>query len=268
MTRARRVVAIALYTWSGAKRRWIVLAPPSLLVLLLVLQLPRVVHVATLFDAPAGDWQAIAGFADLVEAFYANCVVLGAIFALALGASSTGRRGVRHQIAPILARPMARSEFVLGRMVGLALVLGVFWLVPATIFEVIPWAVGSPVRMHPWAYLVPFTLHLLLLAAGMAVGSVLRTIPAVTVAAVGSWVVLLLGAGDDSPNRAWRIASAASRWVVPPLADLLQAAAPFVSPTTLWAHAALLVQSGAWVVILIVATAWRYEQIDFGPHSA
>lgn len=267
MTCAGRELAIAWYTWSGAKRRWIVFAPPSLLVLLLLLQLPRVVHVASLFDVPSGDWRAIAGFAELVEAFYANCIALGAIFALALGASSTGRRGVRHQIAPILARPLARSEFVLGRIVGLTLVLGVFWLIPAITFEGLRWAVGSPVRLHPLAYVVPFTLHLLLLAAGMAAGSVLRTIPAVTITAACCWVVLLLGVADDASSRTWQLLSTVSRWLVPPLADLLQAAAPFASPATLWTHAAVLAQTMAWIGILIVATVWRYERTDFGPRS-
>lgn len=267
MTRAGRVVTIAWYTWSGAKRRWIVFTPPALLGLLLLLQLPRVHRVASLFDASAGHWRAIAEFAELVEALYANCVVLGAIFALALGASSTGRRGVRHQIAPILARPLSRSEFVLGRLVGLASVLGVFWSIPAVAFEVLRWAVGSPVRLHPLAYLVPLSLHLLLVAAGMAAGSVLRTIPAVTAIAASCWGVLLLGIGEDSPHRSWQLSSAFSRWIVPPLADLIHATAPFASPATLWAHAALLIQTGAWIAIFVLATVWLHEQTDFGPRS-
>ena len=266
--RTGRVVTIAWYTWSGAKRRWIVFTPPALLVLLLLLQLPRVVHVASLFDASGTDWRAIAAFAELVEAFYANCIVLGAIFALTLGASSTGARGVRHQIAPILARPLSRSEFVLGRMAGLAAVLGVFWSIPAAIFEGLRWVVGSPVGLHPLAYLVPFTIHLLILAAGMAAGSVFRTIPAATVTAVCFWGVLGLGVSHDSTNEVWQRLSAASRWVLPPLADLLHAAAPFASQATLLTKVALLIQTGAWIVILLVVTVWRYQRSDFGPRAA
>jgi len=268
MIRTGRVVTIAWYTWSGAKRRWIVFAPPALLVLLLLLQLPRIVHVASLFDASASDWRAIAAFAEFVEALYANCIVLGSIFALTLGASSTGRRGVRHQIAPILARPLSRSEFILGRVVGLAAVLGVFWLIPATIFEGLRWVVGSPVRLHPLAYLVPFTVHLLILAAGMAAGSAFRTIPAATVTVVCFWGVLWLGSGHDSPDQAWQRLSAASRWFFPPLADLLHAAAPFASQAAFLTQAALLIQTGAWIVILVVVTIWCYERSDFGPRSA
>jgi hypothetical protein len=268
MIRSGRVVTIAWYTWSGARRRWILFAPPALLVLLLLLQLPRIVHVTSLFDGSGGDWRAIAGFAELVEALYANCIVLGAIFAVGLGASSTGRRGLRHQVAPILARPLSRSEFVLGRTAGLASVLAVYWLIPAAVFESLRYVVGAPVRLNPFAYVVPFALHLLLLAAGMAAGSLLRTIPAAAVTAACAWGVLLLGAGAGSSIDAWRLLSAATRWVVPPLADLLRASAPFLSPATLLAHAALLVQTGAWVAILVVATVWRFERIDFGSRSA
>ena len=268
MIRLSRVVTIAWYTWSGARRRWIVFAPPALLVLVLLLQLPRVAHVAALFDAPADDWRPIAAFAEFVEAFYANCVVLGAIFALALGASSTGRSGVRHQIAPILARPLSRSEFVLGRVVGLAMVLGVFWLIPAAMLEGIRWGVGSPVRLHPLAYLVPFALHLLILAAGMAAGSVFRTIPAAMVTSACVWGALWLRVGLESSTQAWQRLSAAARWVLPPLADLVHAAAPFASPATFVTQAALLIQAGAWIVILVVVVIWRHERSDFGPRSA
>ena len=268
MTRTGRVLAIARYTWSGARRRWIVFVPPALLVLLLLLQLPRVVHVASLFDAPAGNWCVVAGFAELVEAIYANCIVLGAIFAVALGASSTGRRGVRHQIAPVLARPLSRSEFVVGRVTGLVLLLVVFWLIPVAAFEVLRWVVGSPVRPHPLAYLVPFALHLLLVAAGMAVGSVFRTLPAAFATVGLSWVVLFLASVDESSSQAWQRLSAASRWVVPPLADLLHAANPFASPVTLALHSALLAQTAAWIGIFLVLTIWRYERTDFGPRSS
>jgi ABC-type transport system involved in multi-copper enzyme maturation permease subunit len=188
--RPKHVLAIARYTWSGAWRRWVVFVPPALLVLLLLFQLPRVIHVASLFDEPDESWRAIAGFAELVEAVYSNCIVLGTIFALALGTSSTGRGGVRRQIAPILARPLSRFDFVLGRTVGHAMVLAVFWLIPAVAFEALRIGVGSPVRLHPLAYLLPYALHLLVLTGGMAAGSVLRAIPAAFVGMAFIWIVL------------------------------------------------------------------------------
>jgi hypothetical protein len=76
--------------------------------------------------------------------------------------------------------------------------------------------------------------------------------------------VLLLDLGGDQSIPVWQTVSAASRWVVPPLADLLHAATPFTSPATLWTHGVLLVQAGAWTAILVVATAWRHERADFG----
>ncbi len=268
MTRIARISTIAWYTWSGARRRWVVLVPPALLLLILLLQLPRIVHVASLFDASAEDWRATTGFAELVEALYANCVILGAIFSVVLGASSTGRRGVRHEIAAILARPLSRSEFVVGRMTGLGMVLGVFWLIPAATFEVFRWGVGSPVHVHPLAYLVPFALHLLFLAMGMAAGSVLRTIPALAVTVAYCWAVLFLHGNSDSSSRAWQNVSVVSRWVVPPLADLVHAAAPFASPVAMSMHVALLAQAVAWIGLFVVAASWFYERGDFGSRSS
>jgi len=265
--RPKHVLAIVRYTWSGAWRRWVVFVPPALLVLLLLFQLPRVVHVASLFDEPGESWRAIAGFAELVEAVYANCLVLGTIFALALGASSTGRRGVRRQIAPILARPLSRLDFALGRIVGHAMVLAVFWLIPAVAFEALRVAVGSPVRLHPLAYLLPYALHLLVMAGGMAAGSMLRAIPAALVGMAFFWIVLFLRGGHESPGGIWQGSATASRWLFPPLTDLLHAAAPFMSPATLLTHGVLLVQAAAWVGIFFVVTAWRYERADFGSRS-
>jgi hypothetical protein len=261
------VLTIAWYTWSGARRRWIVFVPPALLLLVLLLQLPRVVHVAAMFDAPGGDWRATAGFAELIEAIHANCIIVGAVFAVGLGASSTGRRGVRHQIASILARPLSRSEFVLGRTAGLGIVLGVFWLIPAATFEILRWGVGSPVRLHPLAYLVPLALHALLLVIGMAAGSVFRTIPAVSVAVAYCWSVLFVCGSSDSSGQAWQLVSGALRWVVPPLAELVHATAPFASPATLLMHGVLLAQTVAWIGLFGVATAWCHERGDFGSHS-
>jgi ABC-type transport system involved in multi-copper enzyme maturation permease subunit len=245
-----------------------VLVPPASLLLLLLLQLPRIVHVVSLFDKPAGDWRATASLAELVEAFYSNCVVLGAIFSVVLGASSTGRRRVRQQIAAILARPLSRSEFVIGRLIGLGMVLGVFWLIPAVAFEVIRWVVGSSVSLHPLAYLVPFALHLVLLAMGMATGTVLRTIPAVSVSVACCWAVLFLRSSSESSSRVWQSVSAVSRWVVPPLADLVQAAAPFASPAATSIDVVLLVQSAAWIGLFVVAASWSYERGDFGSRSS
>jgi hypothetical protein len=41
-----------------------------------------------------------------------------------------------------------------------------------------------------------------------------------------------------------------------------------MSPVTLLAHGALLVQAAAWLGIFFLVTVWRYEQADFGSRSA
>jgi len=264
MNAAGTVLAIASYTWTGARRRWLVFAPAAIFGLLILLQLPRLSHVASLSDDPGQEARAIAAFADLVAAIHANCLVLGAIFAVALGCSATGRRASRHQIAPILARPVSRGQFVLGRVIGLSFVQGLIWLIPAVTIEVLRWSVGAPVRLHPLAYLVPFALHLMLMTAGMAAGSVWRAMPAASVVATGSLCVLLLREGEQSPGSLWRHVGAASRYGVPPLADLLRAASPFLSPETVASQAALLLQSLAWIGIFVALTVLRFETSDFG----
>ena len=151
---------------------------------------------------------------------------------------------------------------------GHGLVLAVFWVIPAIAFEALGIAVGSPVRLHPLAYLVPFALHLLVLAGGMAAGSMLRAIPAAFTGLALLWIVLFLRGNHEPPTEGWQRLAAASRWIVPPLAELLHASAPFMSPMSLLTHGALLVQAVAWIGIFFVLTTWRHERGDFGSRSS
>jgi hypothetical protein len=236
--------------------------------LLFLLQLPRLSHLAALSRGPADGARAIAAFADFVAAIHANGLVLGAVFAVALGCSATGGRASRHRVAPILARPLSRGQFVVGRTIGLAFVLGWVWLIPALALEVLRWGVDVPVRLHPLAYLVPFVLHMMLMTAGMAAGSIWRALPASAIVATVSLCVLVLRGGERSPSSLWQQVGAASRCGVPPLADLLRAASPFASPETVAAQAALLLQSLAWIGIFVALTALRFETCDFGRRSS
>jgi hypothetical protein len=255
VSRPRRVLAIVRYTWSGAWRQWLLFAPPALLVLLSALQLPRILNVASQFQGGTTErWNAIAAHAALVEALYANCTVIGTIFAIVLGVSLTGRRGIRHQIAPILARPLSRWEFVLGRWLGRGLVLVVFWLIPMAGIEAVRIVVESPIGLNPMAFGAPLALGLLVLAGSMAMGAVLGAIPGGFTALASFWAITLL---HGCP----------ARWILPPLADLLQASTPFAAagpPTVL---VALLFQAATWTGIFCAVTAWLLERADFGSRS-
>ena len=263
MSSVTRTLWLARFTWTGARRRWIVFLPFGLLVLMTMTQAPRIAFLASLFADADARSRAIAGYADLLVSIYDSCVLIGTGLAIALGTTSTGARGLRAHLAPILARPVSRLEFVLGRLLGNGLVIILFWLLPALVFEIIRLVVGTPVRVEASAYPLPLLLHLLLLAFGMSLGTLLRPIPATFLGLGFCWAVLVLS-NPEGTSSTWPVPlSELARWCLPPLRDLLQNAAPFAGPLALEARIALIVQALTWVAFFTASAVWRFERIDF-----
>lgn len=263
MSAMARTLWIAQFTWTGARRRWIVFLPLGLLVLMTMTQAPRIAFLTSLFADADERSRALAGYADLLASIYDSCVLIGAGLAVALGTTSTGARGLRAQLAPILARPLSRHEFVLGRLLGNGLVMVLFWLLPALLFEIIRLVVGTPLRVEASAYPLPLLLHLLLLAFGMWLGTLLRPLPASFLGLGCCWVVLVLS-DPHGTSSTWPVPLAElPRWCLPPLRDLLQSAAPFADPFTLEARIALMLRALAWAAFFTASATWRFERIDF-----
>ena len=172
---------IGLMTWftlMGAWRRWILFIPVGLTAVVFVGQLPRVFNLAATFSVPGRDAEAMDRYALFLSSMYDNYVFLGALLALALGAVATGSRRLRSHLLPILARPLARLDFIMGRALGNFAVILVFWALPVIVFEGVRLWVHAPVRVAFSAYLTPLLLHMLLLALGMALGAVMPALPA------------------------------------------------------------------------------------------
>jgi hypothetical protein len=147
------------------------------------------------------------------------------------------------------------------------MVLAVFSLLPVAALETLRYVVGSPVRPHPLAYLIPFVIHLLVLSGGMATGSFCRAIPAAFVALVYFWGSLFAEDRDGVPGILGHQLSEVFRWVAPPLGGLFRAAVPFHTPSTVLDDVALLVQATAWIGIFCAITIWRYQRDEFGTRT-
>lgn len=128
----------------------------------------------------AGEWQYVArirasGASDLLQ-LWSDCTLLVGVILGATTLSSDARRSV---LETVLARPIARSTFLLGRWLGIQAFLLAFWLSGVATGLV---ALGLP-RLEPtmdfWFGLGYVLVRIFVGASlGIAFGTFLRPIPA------------------------------------------------------------------------------------------
>ena len=178
MTAVRRIAALALYSWIGAWRRYIVVLGPAFFLLALVSQLPRIEIVRERLAAHPGSTESLGAYASFIADSYGILWFNGMFLALGMGAAGTGSRRLAGHVLPLLARPISRTEFVLGRFIAYGGTLGLYWLVPALTHEILRASLGVPFRTSVASYAAPLLNHLILLSLGLAIGTKLPAIPA------------------------------------------------------------------------------------------
>jgi ABC-type transport system involved in multi-copper enzyme maturation permease subunit len=118
----------------------------------------------------------------------------GTLIAIFIGVGLVSKEIERRSLYPLLAKPLSRSEFFLGKFAGLAFTLLVNTAVMALGLLLTLWFVGYKVAFHLLAGIYPLYLGLLLV---IAVALLLSTLTSSAIAAVGTFGVVLAGRFSD-----------------------------------------------------------------------
>ncbi len=148
-----------------------------------------------LFSAVLG-WLSVEDQSKMVLDFSLSGLSLLALFlAMLVGAGSLAREVERRTVYTVLTRTATRTEFILGKFVGL---VGVFWLCIAGCAVILAaWAalMGASIGASFVAAIAGLLLETLLLTA---VALFLGALAAPTIASVGTFAFYLIGHGTEA----------------------------------------------------------------------
>jgi ABC-type transport system involved in multi-copper enzyme maturation permease subunit len=141
----------------------------------------------------------------------ASMEVFGSLIAVFIGVGLVSKEIERRSLYPLLAKPLGRGEFLVGKFLGLgftllvnvaAMTLGLY----ATLF-----ATGRPLRLQLLQAVYPIFLGLLLV---VAVALLFSTLTSSTLAAVFTVATVVAGRFSDVVRNMREVAVAAPEWLV------------------------------------------------------
>jgi ABC-type transport system involved in multi-copper enzyme maturation permease subunit len=190
-----KVRAVALNTFSGLVRNKIIILFCTgcvcvlglMLASLLTLRNMRGTQNAEMMQMAvlpliASMMQFISGFGSLLAAWSAADAVAGEM-----------RSGT---ILAVLARPVRRWEFLLGKFLGVQLMMFIFVLLMLGLNYLLAWIGGATIQTTPWVLVVyPMVRYMIYSALGILLVSVMHPIVAFCVV-----LVMMIGAGLVAPG--------------------------------------------------------------------
>ena len=135
----------------------------------------------------------------------------GTLIAIFIGVGLVSKEIERRSLYPLLAKPLSRGEFFLGKFAGLAFTLLVNTAAMALGLLVTLWLVGHRPDLHLLQAIYPLYLGLLLI---VAMALLFSTLTSSTLAAVGTVGVVLAGRYSDVVRNMREVAPGAPNWLV------------------------------------------------------
>lgn len=192
-----KIRAIALNTFSGLLRNKIIILFCAGCVCILLLMMTPLMMIRNgrgaqnaemmqmaVLPLIASMMQFVSGFGSLLAAWSAADVV-----------SSEMRAGT---ILAVLARPVRRWEFLLGKFLGVQLMMLIFVVLMLGLNYLLAWIGGATIQTTPWVLIVyPLVRYMLYSALGMLLVTVMHPILAFCIA-----LVVMIAAGLVAPGNA------------------------------------------------------------------
>jgi ABC-type transport system involved in multi-copper enzyme maturation permease subunit len=135
----------------------------------------------------------------------------GTLIAVFIGVGLVSKEIERRSLYPLLAKPLSREEFFLGKFAGLAFTLLVNTLVMASGLFLTLWAVGHAVDWRLLKAVYPLYLGFLLV---VAIALFLSTLTSSTLAAVGTVGLVIVGRFSDVIRNMREVAPGTPSWLV------------------------------------------------------
>ena len=190
-----KIRAIALNTFSGLVRNKIVILFCAGCIAILLLMLTSLVAMRAMRGAQnaeqmqmmvlpmiAGMMAFVSGFGSLLAAWSAADAVAGEM-----------RAGT---VLAVLARPVRRWEFLLGKFLGVQLMMLVFVLLMLGLNYLLAWIGGATIETAPWVLIVyPMVRYMIYSALGILLVTVMHPIVAFCIV-----LVMMIAAGLVAPG--------------------------------------------------------------------
>ena len=190
-----KVRAIALNTFSGLVRNKIIILFCAGCVCVLLLMLASLLTMRNLRAVQNAERMQmlvlpiIASMMALVSGFGSLLAAWSAADAVA----SEMRSGI---VLAVLARPVRRWEFLLGKFLGVQLMMFIFVLIMLGLNYLLAWIGGATISTSPWVLIVyPMVRYMVYSALGMLLVTVMHPIVSFCIV-----LVVMIGAGLVAPN--------------------------------------------------------------------
>jgi Cu-processing system permease protein len=141
----------------------------------------------------------------------ASVDVFGTMIALFMGVSLVNKEIERRSLFPLLAKPLRREEFFLGKFVGLGLTLAANVGAMTAGLLLTLWATGTKVDLRLLQAVYPIFLGLLLV---VALALLFSTLASPTIAAVATFCTVVAGRFSDVIRNARTVLPDAPSWLV------------------------------------------------------
>jgi ABC-type transport system involved in multi-copper enzyme maturation permease subunit len=193
-----RIWAVARNTLTGFFRSKILIVFALVFGCILLLTLASMSAVRGLRGA--GTVQQVREMALVMLASALSMVSgFGSLLAAWAAADALGSELKSGTILAVLARPIRRWEFLLGKFLGVELLLGIYVLCASVFTFILTWSVGEQIYSVPWAMLVyPLVRYTIYSAIGLLLATFLPT----GVAIGGTFFLFILTNSLEAIHRA------------------------------------------------------------------
>lgn len=190
-----KVRAIAMNTFSGLVRNKIIILFCAGCVCILLLMLASLLAIRALRSTQNAE-QMQAAVLPLIGSMMALVSGFGSLLAAWSAADAVSSEMRSGTVLAVLARPVRRSEFLLGKFLGVQLLMFVFVLIMLGLNYLLAWIGGASIETNPWVLVVyPMVRYALYSGLGIVLVTVMHPILAFCVV-----LVMMIAAQIATPS--------------------------------------------------------------------
>jgi ABC-type transport system involved in multi-copper enzyme maturation permease subunit len=126
----------------------------------------------------------------------------GSMLAAWAAADSVATEMKTGTILAVMARPVKRWEFLLGKFLGVMMLMSIYVLLMFGLSYLLAWMGGERIQSHPWVLLVyPLVRYAVFAAIAMLLVTVLHPVFSFAIVAILSVVALIVAPGQQVSNK-------------------------------------------------------------------
>jgi ABC-2 type transport system permease protein len=200
-----KIRTIALNTLGSFLRdKLIILFCALFLCIVLLMMTPMLAMKAALTRENAAEMQTMV--LNIVGAIMYFVSGFGSMLAAWAAADSVATEMKTGTILAVMARPVKRWEFLLGKFLGVMMLMLIYVLLMFGLSYLLAWMGGEHIQSHPWVLLVyPLVRYAIFAAIAMLLVTVLHPVLSFAIVAIISIVALIVVPGPEVSNKflAW-----------------------------------------------------------------